>query len=122
MEPSYEEEDFANAHDLVNKRQRFVRRPKRTADLLGQLMARKGYNQVEAQDELGQAWLETIDDRFKSKTRIGMVRGGVLEVLVDSSAARQQLEFQKRQIVKQLQKRLPKGKIKDLRFKVTKLS
>ncbi|MEL7498727.1 MAG: DUF721 domain-containing protein [Planctomycetota bacterium] len=117
----YEEEDLQDTHKLVQKRQRFQRRPKRTADLLGQLMARKGYNQVESQDELGNVWQEILDKQFHSKTRVSIVRSGVLEILVDSSAARQQLEFQKRQLVNELKKRLPKSNIKDIRFKVTKI-
>ena len=97
-------------------------KPKNTADLLGQLMARKGYSQIESQDELGQQWQILVGETYASKTRVGVLRSGVLEVLVDSSAARQQLEFEKRKLVKQLQVKLPQNKIKDIRFKVTKLS
>lgn len=121
MEFSYEEQDFSDAEATVRKRRRYQARPKKTADLLGQLMARKGYNQIESQDELGQQWMELVGETYGSKTRVGVLRSGVLEVLVDSSAARQQLEFEKRKLVKQLQAKLPQNKIKDIRFKVTKL-
>ena len=120
MKSPYDEQDFDNTKDLIDKRRRYARRPKQAANLLGQLMARKGYNQIEAQDELADVWFEIAGETMKTKTRVGTVRYGILEIQVASSAARQQLEFQKRQLIKQLQARLPKNKIKDLRFKVTK--
>ena len=43
MNGEYDELDFSQAHDLVKKRQRYFRRPKKPADLLAKLMARKGY-------------------------------------------------------------------------------
>jgi predicted nucleic acid-binding Zn ribbon protein len=118
MSGSYEEEDFSKATDLVGKRRRYFRRPKRPADLLGQLMARKGYAQTDSQDELSEVWYSLISDKFKSKTRITRLHGNVLQVLVSSSAVNQQLGFQKLQLLKQLQQKLPKNKIKDLRFKI----
>lgn len=118
----YEEEDLQDTHHLVKERQRFKRRPKQAADVLGQLMARKGYGQQESQDDLHQVWQESIPQAFRTKTRLSVLRGGVLEIFVESSAARQQLEFQKRNIVKKLQKKLPKNNIKDVRFKVSEIN
>lgn len=118
MNQSFEEQDFRDTHDLVNKRQRFQRRPKNAADLMGRLMARKGYGQVNVQDELQQAWASIVDATMLPKTRPTQVRQGILQVLVKSSVIMQQLEFQKRSMLKQLKQKLPKSKIKDLRFKV----
>ena len=117
--PSYEEEDFQDTHRLVKQRQRYQRRPKGIADLMGRLMARKGYGQVETQDELQNVWQSIVDSKLVSKTRPSVVRAGVLQVHVESSVILQQMEFQKRTLLKALQAKLPGSKIKELRFKVS---
>ena len=114
----YEEQDFDNAQDLVRKRQRFQRKPKTTADLLGRLMARQGYAQQQSQNQLHEVWAAVIDPRFRQRTRVSTVKSGVLEIHVASSAVIQQLEFQKRQLLKQLQQQIPGTRIRDLRFRV----
>jgi len=113
---AYEEQDFDQANDLVKSRQRYFRRPKRPADILGQLMARKGYAQTETANELEDTWNEIVGQKWKTKTKVGIIRRGVLEVLVCSSSANQQLGFQKKKILKQLQQQLPKNNLKDLHF------
>lgn len=122
MEPNFEELDFSQAQELVKGRQRFQRRPKRAADLLGKLMARKGYAQTESVNELEATWQSLVGAKWQSKTKTSLVRGGVLEVLVTSSAVNHQLEFQKKKLLKQLQTRLPQNNFKDIRFKVGNLS
>ena len=80
-------------------------------------MARKGYSQLDSQQELVSAWDQIIGQSLRSKTQIAQVRGGVLEIIVSSSAVHQQLVFQKTELLKKLQARWSE-KIKDLRFKV----
>ena len=114
----YDEQDFSQANDLVKRRQRFERRPKKAAQVLGQLMARKGYGQTESANQLEETWITVVGDQWKTKTKVGVIRGGVLEVLVANSAVNQQLDFKKKKILAELQNRLPKNNLKDLRFKV----
>lgn len=116
MSGTYDEQDFDQANELVKSRQRYFRRPKRPADILSQLMARKGYAQTETANELETTWNEIVGQKWKDKTKVGIIRRGVLEVLVCSSSANQQLGFQKKKILKQLQQRLPKNNLKDLHF------
>ena len=115
---SYDELDFSNAAELVGKRRRYFRRPKRPADLLGQLMARTGFSQQESRQELSSVWVTLVGETLSKKTRVGQLKRNVLEVFVSSSAVNQQLSFKKAQLVKQLQQQLPKEKIKDIRFKI----
>ena len=117
VQTPYEEDEFANAQNQVRNKQRFRRRPKQAADLLSRLMARKGYSQVDSQQELVSAWNEIIGQTLRDKTQIAQVRGGVLEIIVTSSAVHQQLVFKKSDLLKKLQTRWSQ-KIKDLRFKV----
>lgn len=117
----YDELDFDQTHDLVKSRQRYFRRPRRPADLLGQLMARKGYAQTETTNELESIWMAVAGDKWQSKTKVGSIRAGVLEVLVSSSAANHQIGFQKKKLLAELKRRLPKNNLKDLRFIVGKI-
>jgi len=79
-DPDYEEIDFSNASDLVKGRQRFFRRPKRTGDIIGQMMARQGYAQTKSNDELNEAWEIAVGPRFTKSTKAGRINRGVLEV------------------------------------------
>ena len=115
---SYDELDFSNASELVGKRRRYFRRPKRPADLLGQLMARKGFSQQESKNELSDVWGSLVGESLSGKTRVGLLKRNVLEVYVSSSAVNQQLTFKKAQLLKQLKQQLPKENIKDIRFKI----
>ena len=115
---SYDELDFSNASELVGKRRRYFRRPKRPADLLGQLMARKGFSQQESKNDLSDVWGSLVGESLSGKTRVGLLKRNVLEVYVSSSAVNQQLTFKKAQLLKQLKQQLPKENIKDIRFKI----
>ena len=122
MSGPYDEQDFDQANDLVKSRQRFFRRPKRPADILGRLMARKGYAQTETANELEVTWNDIVGAKWKTETKVGTIRQGVLEVMVSSSVVNQQLGFKKKQILSELQTRLPKNNIKNLRFKLGNVS
>ena len=115
---SYDELDFSQAQDLVKNRQRYFRRPKKSADILGRLMARKGYAQTESANELEEVWNQIVGVKWQTKTKVGNINRGVLEVFVTSSMVNQQIGFQKRKILKEIQNRLPKNKIKDLHFRI----
>ena len=118
MENEYDEMDFSQAHDLVKSRQRFYRRPKKPADILAKLMARKGYAQTESAGELESVWNSIVGPKWQSKTKIGNISRGVLEVYVASSMVNQQLVFQKRKLLAQLQQLLPQNNLTDLRFRI----
>lgn len=118
MTGPFDEQDFEQANDLVKSRQRYFRRPKRPADILGQLMARKGYAQTETANELEVTWNEIVGTQWQARTKVGSIRQGVLEIIVSNSAVNQQLEFKKSKILAELQSQLPKNNFKDVRFRV----
>ncbi|MEM7782325.1 MAG: DciA family protein [Planctomycetota bacterium] len=122
MSEEYDELDFANAHELVKIRQRYFRRPKSTKDVLSRLMARKGYSQTETQNELELVWSDLIGQKWNSKSKATVIRNGVLEVVVVNSVVHQQLEFQKKKLLIQIQQRLSKNNIKDIRYRVGKFN
>ena len=116
MKENYDNVDFDQATDLTNQRRRFKRRPKRPANILSQLMARKGYGQKKTNDELDDTWKAIVGEKWQTKTRVGNVSRGVLEVFVSSAAVNQHLGFQKKKLIAELIKRVPQNKIKDIKF------
>ena len=81
-------------------------------------MARKGYAQTETANELESTWNGIVGNQWQTKTKVGTIRRGALEIIVSNSAVNQQLDFQKKKILNQLQTQLPKYNLKDLRFRV----
>ena len=113
--------DFQQANELINSRQRFQRRPKKAVDLINLLLARKGYGQKQAKQELHASWSKVAGQRWQQKTMVGNINKGVLEIIVENSAALQQLNFKKRKLLLEMQNHLPQNKIQDIKFKVGKI-
>jgi len=81
-------------------------------------MARQGYAQTKSNDKLNESWEIAVGPKLSPKTKVGRISRGVLEVHVASSAAINQLSFQKRQLLSAMQQQMPQNKIKDIRFKL----
>ncbi len=118
MEPSQDETDFDQAAKLTKGRQRFFRRPRTPANIISQLMARKGYCQTQSANELSEVWRELAGEKWKNKTKAGNVNRGVLEVFVANAAVNQKIGFEKRKILAALKQRVPQNKITDIKFRV----
>ena len=114
----FEEQEFDQANELVQKRQRYRRKAKSASYVLNQLLARKGYLQHGSNRELEQAWNSIVDRRWLDKTRVGNIRRGVLEVFVESTSVSQHLNFQKQTLLRQLREQLAHNNINDIRFRV----
>ncbi len=118
MEPSREEIDFQQANELTRGRQRFFRRPKKPADIISQLMARKGYCQNQSANELEDLWQELVGQKWQNKTKVGNVNRGVLEVFVVNAGVNQKIGFEKRKLLAALKQKVPQNKITDIKFRV----
>lgn len=92
------------------------------ADVLGELLARRGFARVQAGDDLAAAWRSAIGstasgDLIAQHTRVGGIRRGVLEIRVAHSALVQELAFHKHDLLTALQTSSPEQQITDLKFK-----
>jgi predicted nucleic acid-binding Zn ribbon protein len=94
------------------------RGPQRIADVLSELMARRGYARIRAAEAYEQAWREVAGALLAKYTRVGNLRRGALEVRVANSTLLQELTFQKADLVRRLGELLPEEGIRDLRFRV----
>jgi predicted nucleic acid-binding Zn ribbon protein len=80
-------------------------------------MARRGYARLLSHDEFQEVW-QQASGALSVHSRVGQLRRGVMEIIVDSSLVKQELMFEKRRLLQQVMERLPHQKIRDLRFTV----
>jgi predicted nucleic acid-binding Zn ribbon protein len=102
----------------LQRRRFFVGQPKSVADVMAQLVQRKGYAQVRIGCEMASAWRAAAGDAFAETTEPGQFRRGVLEVMAANSLVMQELAFEKERLLAAMQRSLPNAGIKQLRFRV----
>jgi predicted nucleic acid-binding Zn ribbon protein len=94
------------------------RQPEKLGEILSRLFAARGWGRRHERTRLEEAWSAAIGDSDASHTRVGLLRRGVLEVVVDSAVLLQELaHFRKRSLLEKLRTRLPGVTINDLRFR-----
>ena len=92
--------------------------PRSIGSIVNQLMARRGYAQVEAASELEEAVKGVVGAHVAASIRVGQVKRGVLVIHANDSSTMQELTFQHRKLLKRLQQEHPAANIKDIRFRV----
>ena len=98
------------------------RGPQRIANVLADLMARRGYGRVQGMEAYQTAWREAAGPLIAEYTQVGMLCRGTLEVLVANSALVQELTFQKAALVKKLGQLMPDQGIRSLKFRVGQIT
>ncbi len=91
--------------------------PQSIANVLAELMARRGFARTRSAQDLEKAWRDAAGP-LSPYTRVGAVRRGKLEIVVANSTLIQELNFQKPTLVAALAQALPDQKIQDLRFRL----
>jgi predicted nucleic acid-binding Zn ribbon protein len=109
--------DFA-ARRQREERRSYARRPKKIADVVAQLLTKRGYGRIEANEQLAEAWAAAAGEPLATYSRPGKLRRGALEVLVTNSTIVQEFTFHKQRILAELGRKMPDAKIRDLRFRV----
>jgi predicted nucleic acid-binding Zn ribbon protein len=98
-------------------------RPRHVADVLSELFALRGYARVEADQQVADGWTASAGALVARQTRVGALRRGVLEILVDNSTLLYELAtYRKATLLADLQDRLPELNLRDLRFRVGAVS
>jgi hypothetical protein len=111
-------EDERNLHADYRRKQVRIAPPKAMRDVLGQLLARQGYARMQSAAGCEAAWREAVGVKLAADSRPGVVKRGVLEVLVRNSVTLQELSFVRVKAVKALAKLIPEQQIRDVRFRV----
>jgi hypothetical protein len=68
--------------------------PQPIATVLAQLLARRGYAQVQSRVRFDSAWQQAVGEPWVAQTRAGQLRRGVWEIICRSSTLIQELSFQ----------------------------
>jgi hypothetical protein len=92
--------------------------PERIADILAQLMSRRGFARVRGAEEYQSAWNEACGPLAAQYSRVGQLKRGALEIVVANSTLIQEFTFQKSSILATLNRLLPDHNIKNLRFRL----
>lgn len=96
--------------------QRKKRHPQKIGDVISQLMARRGYARVLSEGQCAEVWKEVVGSDSVRRTRTGRMRRGVLEIVVDHPVVLQELNFRKRQLIQELNQKMPELRVRDLKF------
>jgi predicted nucleic acid-binding Zn ribbon protein len=115
--PSEDLDDF-NRRGQQQRRRFFGGQPKRVSDILAQLVQKKGYAQVRADQTHREAWQTAAGPAIAAVTEPGTITRGTLEVTAANSLVMQELTFEKERLLAAIQAAMPDAGIKQLRFKV----
>ena len=105
----------------AQRRSFYGRQPKPVAEVIAQLVQRRGYATVRAAGQWNDAWRAAAGEPFAAVTEVGQLRRGVLEVTVANSLVMQELTFEKERILEHLQTAHPDANVKQLRFRVGRI-
>ena len=93
-------------------------KPKPIANVLAELMARRGYARVQSGARCEDAWRTAAGETLSRGTRAGQIKRGVLEVACKHSTLMQEMMFHKQSLLAKLAELLPEEKIRDLKFRL----
>ncbi|MGD9649027.1 MAG: DciA family protein [Pirellulales bacterium] len=93
-------------------------RPVKLADLMTELMARRGFARQQAGLALDEAWRQSAGALLAQRSRVGAIKQGVLDVVVSSSSLVQAIAFERSALLARLQAALPDEHLVDLRVRV----
>ena len=93
-------------------------RIRRIGTLVDQVLARRGYVDTLANDQIMKSLTAEIGPVMAAECQIGKLRAGTLQIFVTDSVMMQELNFRKRQILKRIARDLPQSRIDDIRLKV----
>ena len=93
-------------------------RVRKVGSIINQLMARRGYAQATASEQLQGIVRSAVGDPLGRGIEVGALKAGVLQVYATDSVSMQELNFQKRKILRRIQSDMPSSKVTDLRFRI----
>ena len=117
-ESAEDQHEFALLSQQISKRTYWRKQPRPGSQSISQMIAKKGYGQTTARQTVDEYWKQEVGDTLCSKSKPGILRRGVLEVIVQNSSVMQELVFQKRQILRKFEANDQTRDIIDLKFKV----
>lgn len=97
-------------------------RPQPIKEVLAELILRRGYAREQSAAAFDAAWRAAAGEFMAGHTRCGLLRRGVLEIVVANSLMMQEITFRKAALVTELVRLLPSAQIKDIKLRVGVIS
>jgi predicted nucleic acid-binding Zn ribbon protein len=92
--------------------------PEPLGEILSRLFTARGWGRRQDRLRLEEGWRGVVGPKAAAHTRVGALRRGILEIVVDNAVLLQELaHYQKRRLLEQLRARLPTLTLTDLRFR-----
>ncbi len=110
---------MAKPNDYSSDERRNSKYPRKIGSIVNQLMARRGYAQVFANEHLQQLVGQAVGKDLAGSVRVGNLKRGVLELYASDSVTMQELTFLKRKILRSINQAMPDGGVKNLRFRIS---
>ena len=96
-----------------------IREAKKLGDVLSQVIALRGIGRIRGDRQLADAWKSVTSPEIAAGARPTVLKNGVLQILVTSSALLSELvSFHKGTILARLKAEHPGMKVRDLKFKL----
>jgi predicted nucleic acid-binding Zn ribbon protein len=93
--------------------------PEPIKEVLSRLFAARGWGRRQGRLHLERAWAEAVGPDYEEHTRVLALKRGIFEIEVDSALLVQELKgYHKQRLLQALGAKLPREKIRELRFKV----
>ena len=109
---------FHSSSVIPNPNQMAKTRVQKMSSLVSQLMSRRGYAQIAVGEEFQASIGAAVGQQLIAAISVGNVKQGVLQIYASDSVTLQELNFQKRKILKRIQQDLPQSKVTNLRFRI----
>jgi hypothetical protein len=93
-------------------------RPQPIKEVLAELVLRRGYAREQSATACEAAWKTAAGEFFANHSRCGLLKRGVLEVVVANSILLQEITFRKAAVLAELTRLLPDAQIRDIKLRV----
>ena len=93
-------------------------RPQPIKEVLADLVMRRGYAREQSATAYESAWKTAAGEFFANHSRCGLLKRGVLEVVVANSILLQEITFRKAAVLAELARLLPDAQIRDIKLRV----
>lgn len=93
------------------------RNPTRIGEVLNELLARRGYAQVQAGERLAEAWSAAAGAELSALTQPGAIQRGVLNVATTHTLAVQELQIRQAELLARLQELAPELGVRAIKAK-----
>lgn len=92
--------------------------PQKMADVLGELLARRGFARVQSAGALETAWSQVAGEGLAPFTRVAGIQRGRLEIVISNSVLLQEVTYRKTELLQRIITAAPDAGIRELRFRV----